>query len=68
MAFAAVFVLAPADNNIDAVVVYNNDNVVVDPTVIDSTVTASQFYISDDAVVKIKDLQNISASTVTFYV
>jgi len=65
MAFAAVLVLAPADNDNEAIVVYGNDDVVVDPTVIDDKVTASQFYISDDTTVKVKA---IKASTITFYV
>jgi hypothetical protein len=61
MAFAAIIALAPADEKSDAVVVYFNDsNVVRDPTVIDQTVTINKFYISEDAVVKIKDLQNIA--------
>jgi hypothetical protein len=64
MAFAAVFVLAPAENE-DAVVVFGDDTVVVDPIVIDDTVTASKFYVSDDLTVKIK---NIVASELTFYV
>jgi len=64
MAFAAIVALAPADN--DAVVVFNDKNVVVDPTVIDSTVTASEFYISDDATVKIKDI--VAENGIIFYV
>lgn len=65
MAFAAIVALAPADNDSNAVVVFNDDSVVRDPTVIDDTVTAAKFYISDDATVKIKD---IKASSLTFYV
>jgi hypothetical protein len=65
MAFAAIVALAPADKDVTAIPVYGNDAVVVDPTVIDSTVTASLFYISDDAIVKIKD---IKADSLTFYV
>jgi len=63
MAFAAIIVLAPADND-EAVVVFGDETVVVDPILIDDT-TADKFYVSDDLVVKVK---NINADALTFYV
>jgi hypothetical protein len=71
MAFSAVIVLAPADNDVDAVIVYGNEKVIVDPKVIygneetDKGVAITEFYISDDAAVKIKGLPR---DGVTFYV
>lgn len=67
MAFAAIVVLAPADND-EAIAVFGNDDVVRDPAVINDDVTADKFYISEDATVKVKDMGNISADVVTFYV
>ncbi len=68
MAFAAIVALAPADNDTVAIEVFGNKNVVVDPAVIDEKVKASEFYISEDATVKIKDMEGISADEVIFYV
>lgn len=71
MAFAAIVALAPADKDTEAVIVYGNNAVIVDPMVIDGTEEdvngnpVSEFYISEDAVVKIKGLRDGGA---TFYV
>ena len=56
MAFAAVIVLAPADKDVTAIIVYGEDSEVddVNPTVVDSE---GAYYISDDATVKIKSIQ-----------
>jgi hypothetical protein len=67
MAFAAIIALAPADKDVEAVKVFGNNSVCVDPVVINDDIAASytEFYISEDAVVKIKtDLEN----DITFYV
>jgi hypothetical protein len=66
MAFAAIVALAPADKDIDAVKVFGNDSIYRDPVVIAGEVADyTQFYISEDAVVKIKaDLED----DITFYV
>jgi hypothetical protein len=64
MAFAAIVALAPADKDVTAIEVYGNDDVEVDPTVIEGTTDKVYFYISEDASVKIKEL----TADVTFYV
>jgi hypothetical protein len=64
MAFAAIVALAPADKDVTAIEVYGNDDVKVDPTVIDVDTAYDKFYISNDAVVKIKGLPG----DVEFYV
>ena len=59
MAFAAVFVLAPADND-DAVIVYGNADVKTGITEIStsgksSSVTGGEIYVADDVTIKVKD-------------
>ena len=61
MAFAAVVVLAPADNDVSAVNVYGfadaqKDPVVIDTALTDSTTGYNEFYISDDATIKVTGL------------
>jgi hypothetical protein len=57
MAFAAVIVLAPADKDVTAIIVYGEDSEVddIDPTVVDSE---GAYYISDDTTVKIKSMDS----------